>query len=71
MSLGDCFQAEQEMDLKVAERLGQAEARRLARIAKEGQPAGLSWQCRWLLCGLGYRLVALGARLEEFSLSRA
>ncbi|HSR34914.1 MAG TPA: hypothetical protein VLY63_30475 [Anaerolineae bacterium] len=71
MSLGECYQAEREMDLKVAERLGQAEARRLARRAKVGQPAWLSWRFRWWLCGLGYRLVALGARLEEFSLSRA
>ena len=51
------------MDLRVAEEHNLAETRHLARLARRGQPGGLAWHGRWLLCGLGFRLVALGAWL--------
>lgn len=71
MSYGDWLFAERVMDLRVEEELGQATARRRARQATGGRESKLSWQGRWLLCGLGYRLVAVGAWLEEYSVSKA
>lgn len=70
MLFESCQRAEIEMNLRVAEEQSRAEAYRLARRARSGRPGGLSWQCRWLLCGLGYRLVGLGAWLEGLSLPR-
>ncbi len=63
MSDGDWWIARRTMDLRVAEEHTLAEGRRQARLARQGQPGGLVWHGRWLLCGLGFRLVALGARL--------
>jgi hypothetical protein len=71
MSERDWYLAERTMDARVISELSQAEARRLARIARQPQPNQLVWQCRWLMCELGYRLVALGAWLEGYSLARA
>ncbi len=71
MSYGDWFFAERVMNLRVEEELGQAEDRRRASSNRLGRRMGLAWRGRWLLCGLGYRLVVLGAWLEEYSLSRA
>jgi hypothetical protein len=71
MSYGDLLFAERVMDLRVEEELGRATAGRLARQVKGRRESKLSWQGRWLLCGLGYRLVAVGAWLEQYSLPRA
>jgi hypothetical protein len=71
MSYGDWMFAERLMDLQVAEKLNQAAAGRRARQAGEGRESKLFWHGRWLVCGMGYRLVMLGAWLEEYSLSRA
>jgi hypothetical protein len=71
MSYGDWLFAERIMDLRVEEELGRAAARRRAHEAGVLRHAGLSWHGRWLLCGLGYRLVALGAWLEAVSLPQA
>jgi hypothetical protein len=40
------------------------------RQASQRRPGGVAWHGRWLLCNLGYRLVALGAWLEGYGLSR-
>ena len=61
MSYRDVYIAERTMDQRVAERHRLAEAKHLARMARQGQPGGLAWHGRWLVCELGFRLVALGA----------
>ena len=54
-----------DMNLHTRHDLAKAESRRLARQVR-GQPdQGLSWQLRWMMCGLGLKLVALGARIED------
>lgn len=60
----DGWLAEREMDMHVRRRFAEAESRRLARLARAQRNQGLSWQFRWAMCGLGLRLVALGARIE-------
>jgi hypothetical protein len=70
MSNGEWLFGERVMDLRVEEEHSRARARRLARQVGTGRHRGLVWQGRWLLCSLGYRLVALGAWLEGYSLSR-
>ena len=70
MLFGDCLWAETEMHRRVAEERSRADANRLARRLRSGRQGGLSWQYRWLLCELGYRLVGLGARLERYSQSK-
>ena len=55
---------EREMDLRVSEEHAKAEARRLVRLVTQKPDQGLSWQLRWAMCGLGLRLVALGAWIE-------
>jgi hypothetical protein len=59
--------AEQTMGSRLEERR-QAQARRQSQEASAQEPGWLSWQARWLVCELGYRLVALGARLEAYAL---
>ncbi len=71
MSDGDWYFAKRTMDLRVAEEHSLAKGRGLARLARKGQPGGLAWRGRWLVCGLGFQLVALGAWLEEHSLPEA
>ena len=71
MSDGDWYMAKRMMDLRVAEEHNLAKGRELGRLTREGQPGGLVWQGRWLVCRLGYRLVALGAWLEGHSLPEA
>jgi hypothetical protein len=71
MSERDWHPAKRTMDARVISELSQAQSRRLAQIARQPQPTRLAWQCRWLICELGYRMVALGAWLESFSLARA
>jgi hypothetical protein len=63
----DLYVAEQTMGNRLEERR-RAHARRQHREASARQPGWLSWQARWLVCELGYRLVALGARLEAYAL---
>jgi hypothetical protein len=70
MSFGDYHLAEREMYQRVAEERSQADARRLARRPTSERQGGLSWQIRWLVCKLGYRLVGLGTRLERYSQSK-
>jgi hypothetical protein len=70
MLSGEYFLAEREMHQRVAEERSRADAKRLARRLRSGRQGGLSWQCRWLLCELGYWLVGLGDRLERYSLSK-
>ena len=60
----DGWLAEREMDMHVRDALARAETRRLARQARTQRDQGLSWALRWMMCGLGLRLVALGARIE-------
>ena len=67
MSYGDLLFAERVMDLRVEEEQNRARARRRARQVGQRRQGGLTWRGRWLLCGLGYRLVALGAWLEGYS----
>jgi hypothetical protein len=56
--------AERIMNLQVEEELSRAEARRRASWLRTVRLKGPSWHGRWLLCEIGYRLVALGAWLE-------
>lgn len=70
MSYGDWLFVERVMDLCVEEEQGRAKGRRRARQARQRRQGGMAWKGRWLLCNLGYRLVALGAWLEGYTLSR-
>lgn len=61
----DGWLAEREMNMHVRDAHAQAETRRLARLARLQRNQGLSWELRWMMCRLGLRLVALGARIES------
>jgi hypothetical protein len=65
----DFYLAERTMEMNVEEQQREAEAHRLAHQARPQRPEGISQRGRWLMCELGYALVALGARLEAYSLS--
>jgi hypothetical protein len=67
MRSADIYTAERDMQMRVAQELRGAEVRRLARQARPGQHLAISHRARWLLCELGLRLVAAGARLEAYS----
>ena len=54
-----------EMNHRVRHELAAADSRRLARSARGQSNQALSWQLRWVMCGVGLRLVALGARIED------
>jgi hypothetical protein len=54
-----------EMNHRVRHELAAAEDRRLARSARGQSDQALVWQLRWVMCGFGLRLVALGARIED------
>jgi len=56
---------EYQMDQRVRDELAEAESRRLARLVKGKSSPTLSWQFRWAMCGVGLRLVALGAWIES------
>jgi hypothetical protein len=71
MSYCDWLFVERVKDLRVEEEHDRARARRRARQVRTRRQTGLAWRGRWLVCGLGYRLVALGAWLEGYSLSRS
>jgi hypothetical protein len=64
MSYEDWLLADRDMNLRVRHELAEAESRRLARQVRRQPDQGLSWQLRWMMCGLGLKLVALGARIE-------
>lgn len=69
MLFGDEYAAELSMTRCVQSRVHEAELQRLAREAGIGQSNALSRQARCLTCELGRRLVAWGARLEQYSLA--
>jgi hypothetical protein len=56
--------------MRLEDKLRRAEARGLARQARLPRSNRPSQRGRWLLCELGYLLVVLGARLEEYALSQ-
>ncbi len=61
----DWLMLDREMNHRIRHELAEAESRRLARLATAQSGQGLYWQLRWMMCGLGLRLVALGARIED------
>ena len=65
MSFEDWLLADRDMNLRVRHELAEAESRRLARQVRAQPGQGLSWQLRWMMCGLALKLVALGARIED------
>ena len=65
MSYEDWLLADRDMNQRVRHELAEAESRRLARQVRAQPDQGLSWQLRWMMCGLGLKLVALGARIED------
>jgi hypothetical protein len=64
MSNEDWLLLHRDMVHRVRHEHAEAESRRLARQVMAQSGRGLSWQLRWLMCGFGLRLVALGARIE-------
>ena len=64
MSYADWMYAERVMNQRAEERVAHAQGRRQVRMLRKLQHRSLSWRGRWLLCEVGYRLVALGAWLE-------
>jgi hypothetical protein len=64
---GDYGIAKRTMEQGVEQRLREAEGRRLARLVMAPGQRPVSERVRWLACELGYQLVSLGARLEEYS----
>ena len=62
--------AEHVVSLQAEEQDGQANEKQRTQQARQRRPGGVAWHGRWLLCNLGYRLVALGAWLEGYGLSR-
>ena len=62
--------AEHVVSLQAEEQDGQANEKLRTQQARQRRPGGVAWHGRWLLCNLGYRLVALGAWLEGWGLSR-
>jgi hypothetical protein len=68
MSFDDFFLAERTMQMRVDEELSQADGQRLVRLARPRHRPWLFRQGRLVLCELGYLLVVLGARLEEYGL---
>jgi hypothetical protein len=68
MSYGQVYIAQRTLDVDMEEKLRNAEDWRTRRQARSHHPSSLSRQSRLLVCHLGYLLVALGARLEAYSL---
>jgi hypothetical protein len=62
---GDWYIAKRILTLRVAGEQGPTHP------ARPRRPGGLAWHSRWLVCRLGYQLVALGAWLEAYSLPEA
>lgn len=67
MRSSDPYLSERMMAMHVAEERRLAEIQRLARLARPAQQEGALLQGRWLLCQVGYWLVAIGAWLDAFS----
>jgi hypothetical protein len=67
MSYGEVYIAERTMGRRVEENLQQMAAHHLRRRMK----AERANRWRWFVCNLGYRLVALGAWLEQYSLPQS
>lgn len=61
---GDLYTAERTMNANVEERHLDADRRNLARSMRSPDPQASRW-LRSLSCAFGYRLVALGAWLEQ------
>jgi hypothetical protein len=55
------------MNLRVESELHQARVRGLASSGARPEPGALARRGQALLCGLGYQLVSLGARLESYA----
>ena len=53
-----------EMNHRVRHELAEADSRRLVRLVKGQSGTALYWRFRWMMCGVGLRLVSLGARIE-------
>jgi hypothetical protein len=64
MSYTDWMFVERVMNLRVEEESARAQGRRRASLLRKVRLRSPSWRGRWLLCEVGYRLVALGAWLE-------
>jgi len=67
MSYRDVYIAERTMELNVEKNLQDAEVRTLILQLKSARPGWLSQAARSLICSVGYRLVVLGAWLEQYS----
>ena len=70
MRSADPYLAEREMNMSVEAQRRQSQVRGLLRPAGDRQPETLARRGWWLLCELGYLLVALGARLEAHTLAQ-
>ena len=68
MSYRDVYIAERTMLLNVEKNVQEAEARHLIYQFKSARPGWWSQAIRAAVCAVGYRLVVLGAWLEEYSL---
>jgi hypothetical protein len=64
----DLYSMERSMDMRVRQELRQAEASRLGKLARAQNQGAVSGWVRGLACEVGYLLVALGARLEQYGL---
>jgi hypothetical protein len=64
MSYTDWMFAERIMNLRVEDESTRTQSRRRASLLRKARSGGPSWRWRWMLCEVGYRLVALGAWLE-------
>lgn len=71
MAYPEVYLAVRDMDARIADAHRSAESWRLARLTQQGKPGWLAWNGRWLLCGLGFRLVTLGAWLVGDNLPQA
>lgn len=71
MSYGDWLIAQRVKELQFEDELARITARKLARQERGGRESKRSLPGRWLLCELGFRLVAAGAWLEAYALPRA
>ena len=69
MLLHDPVQSQEIWKMILADKAHQAEMHRLARQTGTRRQMAVQWQLRWLLCSVGYGLVALGARLEAYALA--
>lgn len=68
MSYRDVYIAERTMHLNVEKNLQDAEIRNLIHQYRSARPGWLSRAIRAMLCTVGYRLVVMGAWLEQYSL---